>query len=115
MYRVTASGARWALLLLVLPILLIAAACGGRSGPDLNNLSPGELPAGAERRSATLEEAVADIHDLAVPGGVDSKTFALLQDALVHELLASGKSRFVSALPLLQLSQVDDLTVHANP
>jgi PKD repeat protein len=70
----------------------------------------GSAPA-PEPSALTLAEALAQLDALPTPDGVDGGTFSELKSALAASLRASGKSRFVSALPDGDWTLVDDLSV----
>jgi len=86
----------------LLPLLILAFAGCASSGPSI------------QRGSVTLDHALAQIEALPTPAGVDAGSFGQLKSALAASLRASGQTKFTSALPVGNASQVDDLAEAAG-
>lgn len=90
----------------VLLLILIVAAFAGCAG---NQSAP-------ERDSISLNDALAQIDALPTPDGANAGDFAQLKTALAASLQASGKTKFASAIPPGNMSEVTDLSAAAgNP
>lgn len=90
--------------LVLIVVFLLLTGCGGGSG-TFRPAMPAE-----PLLSADLRQALSELDSLPTPLGIDVSTFASLKAGLRRLLIERGTSKFTSAAPGSQRSEVADLT-----
>ena len=98
-------GRRFMPLAFIVAAAVLLAACGGNS-VDLD-----QAPVRQSAQVITLDEALEQLSELAVPAGIEAAKFEALRLELQQSLLDQGRDRFVSIAPDSSLSVVTDLSV----